>query len=117
MRPSRTEVCILAAGTGSRMGAYASMINKGLLPIRKMAAISHIINRFPAGSRFVVAVNHLSHQIAEYLRMAHPKVQFELVGVDDVSPSAGPGYSALCCSNKLQGPFFLACSDTYWPDA
>ena len=40
-------VCILTAGKGTRMGSYASYLNKAILPIKEKAVISHIIEKFP----------------------------------------------------------------------
>ena len=111
------DVCILTAGRGTRLGAAGQSVNKGLLPIRGKAALTHLIERFPAGTRFVVAVGHLAAQVEEYLRLAHPDARFELVPVMPFEgPGSGPGMSALCCEPKLPGPFFLVCSDTWWPE-
>jgi NDP-sugar pyrophosphorylase family protein len=40
------KVCILAAGTGSRLGSVSESLGKALLPIANSTALSFIINKF-----------------------------------------------------------------------
>ena len=58
-------VCILTAGTGSRINKYTKYINKSLLPVKNKAAISHIIENFPEKTDFVIAVGYLKKQVKE----------------------------------------------------
>lgn len=105
--------CILTAGAGSRMGRYGGLINKALLPLGGEAIISHIINGFPAGTHFVVALGHHGDQVRAYLAAAHPGLHVDFVEVDRYQgPGSGPGYSLLCCRTLLNRPFYFVASDT-----
>ena len=50
-------VCMLTAGKGSRMGGIGRTLNKALLPINGKATISHIINKFPPHTEFVIGLS------------------------------------------------------------
>ncbi|MBI4351707.1 MAG: NTP transferase domain-containing protein [Elusimicrobia bacterium] len=109
------KVCILTAGKGSRMGPYASYINKGLLPVDKKAVLSHIIGKFPPDTEFVVATGYLGGQVRDYLAVAHPSARIAFAEVDNFDgPGSGPGYSLLCCKDLLRGPFYFVSCDTLW---
>ncbi|MBL7047426.1 MAG: NTP transferase domain-containing protein [Candidatus Marinimicrobia bacterium] len=107
------KVCILAAGTGSRMLPLTEHFNKALLPVAYKAAISHIIEKFPKEIEIVIAVGHEKNKIAEYLLCAHKNRKVQLVDVDNISNiGSGPGYSLLCCKDHLQCPFIFCSADT-----
>lgn len=108
-------VVLLTAGTGSRMGKYASVINKTLLPIHDKAIISHIIDQFDAATNFVVALGYGGDDVERYLKIAHPQSQFTFVRVNDFDgPKAGPANSLKECRSRLWGPFLLiACDAAY----
>jgi choline kinase len=109
------SVCILTAGKGSRMGSIGQTLNKALLPIDGKAIISHIIQRFPPKTEFVIGLGFLGHQVRQYLSMAHPDHQFRFVDVDNFEgDGSGPGYSLLCCREYLQKPFYFVSCDTLW---
>lgn len=111
------QVCILAAGQGRRMGPFGEVLNKSLFPIRKKAAISHIIEKFPQESEFVIAVGYRSEQVIQYLSKAHPERKFTYAQVDNFNGvGSGPGYSALCCEVYLGESFYLVTADTLWTD-
>ena len=79
------KVCILAAGIGSRMEPFTQQINKSLLPVEFKAVISHIIEKFPPNTSFVIAVGHLQHQVKDYLNLAYPKKKINFVHVPTYS--------------------------------
>ena len=111
----KKTVCILTAGRGTRMGPYASYINKALLPINKKAIITHIIEKFPKGTEFVIAVGYLSDQVKNFLAIAHPAENILFVEVDNyIGPGSGPGYSLLSCKHLLNKPFYFVSCDTLW---
>lgn len=111
-------VCMLTAGRGSRMGGIGQTLNKALLPIDGKAIISHIIQKFPPETEFVVGLGYLGHQVRHYLNMAHPDRQFRFVDVDNFEGiGSGPGYSLLCCREYLQKPFYFVSCDTMWDNA
>ena len=112
---SVATVCILTAGKGSRMGSYAQGINKALLPIKQKAVISYIIEKFPAGTEFVIGLGHLAQQVRTYLTLAHADRTFHFVDVDPYEgPGSGPGYSLLSCAPHLNTPFYFVSCDTLW---
>lgn len=110
------KVCILAAGIGSRMGQYTQNLNKALLPINGKAVISHIIEKFPADTEFIVATGYLADQVESYLKLAHEHHNISTVTVDKYAGvGSGPGYSLSKCRDLLGNSafFFVAC-DTLW---
>lgn len=105
--------CILAAGRGSRLGELTSSINKGLLPIKNKAAISHIIDKVPDDCEIVIAVGYDKEKVVEYCEAAHPGREFVFVEVDRLEgPGSGPGYSLMVCWEHLQRPFYVCNIDT-----
>lgn len=109
----RPLVCILTAGSGTRMGSYAQIINKALLPIDFRAVISRIIGLFPPRAEFVVALGYRGDQVRAYLNMAHPALRVRYVEVSPFEgPGSGPGYSLLSCRHELARPFYFVASDT-----
>ncbi len=109
------KVCILAAGAGLRMDYLTRSTNKVLLPLHDRAILSHIFERFPADSEFVVAIGYQGQKIKEYCDLAHPDLSVECIEVDPCSgPGSGPGRSLLACRNLLEESFFLVCGDTLW---
>ena len=71
------KVCILAAGSGSRLNNL-SKIHKSLLPINERAIISSIIEQFDKTIEIVIAIGSKHQQIQEYLRFAYPKKKLSL---------------------------------------
>lgn len=108
-------VCLLTAGTGTRMGVYSSIINKTLLPINNKAIISHIIEQFPEDTKFVVALGYKGDVVQNYLTLAHPKSKFSFVWVHDFDqPGAGPAQSVLQCKYFLSTEFTLIACDGFY---
>ena len=108
-------VCILTAGKGSRMGPFSSIINKSLLPIYDKAIISHLINHFPKGTKFVIALGYNGYQIRNYLELMHDETNFKFINVDNFEKEgSGPAYSLQCCKSELQEPFFFIASDGFY---
>lgn len=106
-------VCILTAGLGTRMGPLGDVVNKALLPLGERAIISHIIERFPEGTEFVIATGYKREQVKAYLRMAHRGVKFTFCDVENFAgPGSGPGLSLLACREALQRPFYFCPSDS-----
>ncbi len=109
------KVCILTAGIGERMGSFTSKTNKVLLPYQNKAIISHIIEQFPAECEFVIALGHQGHHIQQYLRLAHPLINFNFINIKNYNqPGSGPGQSLLQCQKELSEPFYAVCGDTLW---
>jgi mannose-6-phosphate isomerase-like protein (cupin superfamily) len=77
-------VLILAAGLGTRLKGLTKDVSKAMLPIANKAIISHIIEKFPLSTEFVIGLGYLGHQVRQYLGMAHPDRQFKFVVVDNL---------------------------------
>ena len=107
------KVCILTAGTGSRLLPLTEKINKAILPLGDKAVISHIIDKFPDTTEFVIAIGYLSATVKDYLELAHPNNNFTFVDIEPYQgEGSGPGYSLVQCEPLLQEPFYLFSCDT-----
>jgi len=110
-------VCILAAGTGSRLEEISKVCHKSLLPFKNKAILSHILDKFDDTFDIVIAVGYLKDQIKEYVKMYHPNRSVKFI---DVAPyqgvGSGPAYSIECCRAELQRPFYLCVCDFYTED-
>lgn len=111
-------VVLLTAGTGSRMGKYADVTNKTLLPIEGKAIISHIIEQFDStNTRFIIAVGYKQQLVIDYVSLAHRDLNVTYVHVEDFSTStSGPAQSLLSCRPEIgEGtPFYvIACDALY----
>jgi NDP-sugar pyrophosphorylase family protein len=81
-----------------RMGAYAPILNKTMLPDKNKAIISYIIEQFSEDTKFVVALGYKGEDVRSYLTLAHPHTNFTFVTVNNFSgPLSGPAYSLSCC--------------------
>lgn len=110
-------VCILTAGRGTRMGELGKNLNKALHPINGKAVISHIIEKFPQKTTFVVALGYLGQQVKQYLEIAHPEVSFKFVNVTNYEgPGSGPGRSLMECKGYLEESFYFVSCDTLWKE-
>jgi dTDP-glucose pyrophosphorylase len=108
------QVCIIAAGRGTRMGFADGALHKALAPLSNRAVLSHVVESFPDDARLVVAVGHHADQIRAYLTLAHPDRDVTFVTVDNYDgPGSGPGLSVLACAEALGDgePFALAAAD------
>lgn len=110
-------VVLLTAGLGTRMGRYAELTNKSLLPVKGKAIISHIIDQYPrTHTRFIVAVGHKADLVQAYLNWAHPHHLIEYVHIDNYAgPGSGPAYSLRQCRSTIENEEFtaIACDGYY----
>ena len=108
----KPKVCILAAGTGSRLGSVSESLGKALLPSANSTALSFIINKFPREFDIVIAVGFKSDLIKEYCSAAHYDRKITFVDVDNYDqPGSGPGYSLSLCRQYLNTSFYLSTVD------
>ena len=114
----KSRVCILTAGSGSRLGEQLQIINKSLIPLGDKAVLSRIIESFPSDSEFIIALGHRGEQVRDYLSLAHPGLSVKFVEVANFEgPGSGPGESLRSCRHELQsGPFYFVSCDTLWSD-
>ncbi len=111
----KKTVCILTAGVGSRIASYSTYLNKSLLPIKKKAAISHIVDQFPKNTEFVIAIGHLGKQVKDFIKITYPEGNFKFVKVKEYKgKNTGPGLSLYYCKKLLQKPFYFVSCDTIW---
>lgn len=110
----KPAMCILTAGLGNRLGDYTKHINKSLLPLNNIAALSHIINKTPRDYDIIIALGYKGQQVKDYCKSAHPDRNFKFVVVDSFSPeSTGPATSFYACKELLQRPFYFCACDVY----
>ena len=57
------KVCILTAGTGSRMGEFSEYFNKALIPVQGKPTICHIIEYFPENVEIVIAAGYKKYRL------------------------------------------------------
>ena len=112
------RVCILTAGTGSRLGDSTRFINKSLISVGNKPAISRIIEKFDKSIEFVIAVGHKGNLVKEYLSLAHSDRRFTFVEVNPYEgEGSGPGLSLRLCKDHLQCPFVFTSCDTLVDEA
>lgn len=108
-------VIIPTAGLGTRMGNYTRDLNKALLPYRDHAVLAHIINNFPTGSKFIIALGHFAQQITDYCTVAFPETDIEFVTVTDyTSLKSGTALTLQQCMSKIHTDFWYIPCDTYF---
>lgn len=106
-------VLILAAGYGRRMGPFARMINKSLIPYDNKPLISHIINKFPTDTKFVIACGHMGQQVKNYVSWVHSDKQIVYVDIPNyMEGTTGPATTIRQCANHVEGAFFWVACDT-----
>lgn len=107
------KLCILAAGTGSRLGSLSENLGKGLLPIGNTTSLSKIINKFPKNYEIILAVGYKAELIESYCKAAHKDRNITFVHIDNYDkPGSGPGYSLLKCMPYLESSkFYLSTVD------
>jgi choline kinase len=116
MGGNEIKVCILTAGKGSRSGRWGEHLHKALIPVGSKPALSWIVESFPEGMTFVIALGFRSDQVRQFLTTAYPRRRFEFVHVDQwEGEGSGPGYSLYCCKQRLQSPFIFTACDTIVP--
>lgn len=106
-------VLILAAGHGRRMGPFSRMVNKSLVPYKNRPLISHIMEKFPADTKFVVACGNLGQQVKDYVISVHEDKNVVFVDIPEFDESStGPATTIRYCEKHLPGAFFWISCDT-----
>ncbi|MBU0638096.1 MAG: phosphotransferase [Planctomycetes bacterium] len=107
------KVLIPTAGIGSRLGGLTAHYNKALLPIGKRPVISHIIDWYPVGTEFIVALGYKGDYIRQFLELAYPSTEFCFVDIDNFDgPGSGLGYTLRLCRPYLDDEFVFHANDT-----
>ena len=110
---NKLTVLILAAGYGRRMGPFTRMVNKGLIPFNDKPLISHIIDKFPSDTKFVIACGHMGQQVRDYVGTVHDDKNVVFVDIPDYSEgNTGPATTIQHCAQHLTGGFLWLACDT-----
>ena len=108
------KVLIPTAGTGSRLSHETKYINKSLVLVNNKPVISHIVDKFPINTEFVIALGYKGNLVKQYLKIAHPKNRFQFVWVSKFKGNgSGLGLSIYECKNFLKSPFIFFSCDAY----
>lgn len=106
-------VCIPTAGLGSRLGDLTQNLNKCLMSVDNKPVLSHIIEKYPSTTNFIVPVGFASDFVKQYVRMAHPNTNVIFVDVDRFAgEGSGLGYTLIKCKDFLNKPFIFHSCDT-----
>lgn len=106
-------VLILAAGYGRRMGPFSRMVNKSLIPYDNKPLISHIIDKFEPGTRYVIACGHNGQQVRDYVGIVHSDKYVVFVDIPDFSEgNTGPATTIRHCAKHIRGGFMWLACDT-----
>jgi choline kinase len=106
-------VLILAAGYGRRMGPFARMINKGLIPYDNKPLISHIIDKFDQDTKFIIACGHMGQQVKDYVGVVHQDKNITYVDIDSYDEAnTGPATTIRKCAEHINGAFIWLSCDT-----
>jgi CTP:phosphocholine cytidylyltransferase-like protein/thiamine kinase-like enzyme len=110
-------VIIPTAGVGARMGDLTANLNKCLLPYNGKPIITHIIDKFPKDSEFIILTGYQAQQVADYLELAHPDIHVKFVHVSMyVGPYSGTGTSLKKAKEHVDRPFWYVPCDTYFDE-
>ena len=111
------KVLITTSGLGSRLGNLTNYTNKSLVRVGDIPAISHIVEKYPEQTSFVITLGHFGSYIKQFLLITYPERDFTFVEVDKYKGSGSSlGYSILQAKEELQCPFIFHASDTILTD-
>ena len=106
-------VFIPTAGMGSRLKENTEYLNKSLLDINNKPVISHIIEKFPKNTKFVIALGYKGNLVKQYLNLAHANKKFKFVNVFPYKGvKSGLGLTLIKSSNFLKDKFIFISCDT-----
>lgn len=107
------KVLIPTAGTGSRLGGITKYINKSLVSLGNIPAISRIIESFPNDTEFIIATGYKGELVKEYLTLGYPDKNIQFVDILLYEgEGSGLGLTILKCKEYLQEPFIFCSCDT-----
>jgi NDP-sugar pyrophosphorylase family protein/thiamine kinase-like enzyme len=108
-------VVIPTAGLGSRLGKISEFINKSLLSFDYKPVLSHIIERFPDNTKFIIPVGYNKDQVKDFCELTYGDKNIEFIEIENYSESwTGPGYTVKQCLDKINSSFFYIPCDTYF---
>jgi NDP-sugar pyrophosphorylase family protein len=110
---NKLTVLILAAGYGRRMGPFSRMVNKSLVPYNNKPLISHIMEKFPTDTSFVIVCGNLGQQVKEYVSIVHEEKTVTYVDIPEFDDATtGPATTIRYCAEYLPGAFMWITCDT-----
>lgn len=110
---SKYTVLITTSGIGSRLGNYTLFTNKSLVVLGKKPAISHIIEKYPLDTEFIITLGYFGNHVKEFLEITYPERFFKFINVMPFSgPNSSLGFSMYCAKDFLQKPFIYHACDT-----
>ena len=107
------KVLITCSGLGSRLGDLTNFTNKSLVRVGRSPVLTKIIESYPKDTQFVITVGHYADHMRQYVQIAHPDLQIEIVDVDKFEGDGSSlAYSMLQAKDQLQCPFIFHACDT-----
>ena len=76
------KVLIASAGLGNRLKGITKNINKALVSVNFKPAISHIIEKFPEETEFVIPVGYKKELVTDFCEIAYPSRNFTFIDID-----------------------------------
>lgn len=109
----KSKVFISTVGTGSRLGGLTRYINKSLLSVGTKPVLTHILEKFPKDSEFIIATGYKAELVEEYLSLAHSDLNIKIIRVENYEgEGSGLGHTFSCVEDELQCPFYFCSCDT-----
>jgi len=113
------KVIITTAGRGSRISGKTDILNKALIKVGDKAMINHIIDSYPATTKFVIVLGYKGDQVMDYILLCYPDHNIEFVRVD-LTKKQSMLYSLVTAIKESADPYsafiYNAC-DMFVPDA
>ena len=107
------DVLITCSGLGSRLGEITKYTNKSLVRIGAKPTLSWIIDSYSKDVRFVLTVGHYADHVRQYVNIAYPDRNIDVVDVDKFEgKGSNLAYSMLCAKSKLKKEFVFHACDT-----
>lgn|GEM_PF-6561859 len=112
---NKHTVVIPTAGIGSRTGEIGKHLNKSLLPYLDKPVLAHIIDQFPADTKFFIPVGYNAQQVCDFCTLAYSDRDIEFIPISEwTGPHTGPGFTVKHLLPKIDGPFWYIPCDTYY---
>ena len=106
-------VFIPTAGLGKRLKEKTNYLNKSLLDLNNKPIISHIIEKFPNNTKFLIALGYKGDIVKKYLKLVYKNKKINFVNIHPFKgKNSGLGLTLLKSSKFLKKPFLFISCDT-----
>tara|TARA_B100001175_G_scaffold132422_1_gene112559 strand:- start:8553 stop:10121 length:1569 start_codon:yes stop_codon:yes gene_type:complete len=106
-------VFIPTAGLGKRLKENTEILNKSLLDLNNKPIISHIIEKFPNNTKFLIALGYKGDILKKYLKLVYKDRKINFVNIHPFKgKNSGLGLTLLKSSKYLKKPFLFISCDT-----